>query len=177
MSQPASQTGPVGLATDVIRAANHVRIHLERTVLRPVGLTWTTFDVLQTVCAAGRIDSTSTMVAVGIAKGTLSATVSTLVRRGLLQRDRHVADRRLIDLVPTGAGLQLAPRIQESIAMEEAWLTHHGHLDAVSLAVEVRALVTPLRLPNRRGVPPVRQPTTDECVPSRPAQDQICVTR
>ena len=177
MMQPRPPTGTAGLATELIRTANHLRTHLERTVLRRAGLTWTTFDVLQTVCAAGRIHTTSTMLTVGVAKGTLSAAVDTLVGQGLLQRYPHPGDRRLIDLIPTSDARRLTAHIQETIAREETWLAHHGHLDATALAAQIRAIVTPLRPRERTRAPTQPQPPAGTGEAPRDAQERTCVTR
>jgi MarR family transcriptional regulator, organic hydroperoxide resistance regulator len=103
------------------RAAAALRQHVERTVLRRVNLTWTGFAVLRLVSTQDRIETRVAAAETGIAKGTLTGVVDTLVARDLVHRRRHPDDGRLVLLEPTRAGRSLVRRILPAVRAEEAY--------------------------------------------------------
>ena len=104
---------PVDLAAmavcaNVFRAAQGVRSHLERTVLRRHDLSWTGFATA---------DST------GVARPTISGVADTLERRGLVRREGHETDRRLCRLALTDDGERLIQALFPEFNAGESALT------------------------------------------------------
>ncbi|GIH18955.1 MarR family winged helix-turn-helix transcriptional regulator [Rugosimonospora africana] len=108
-----------GPTTDLVRAANVVRVHLERAVLREFGLRWTGFDILQLVCHRRRVETRTVAAALGISKGTVTGISARLLALGLIRRHTQPADRRRVVLAPTAAGWELTHRIMRRVAAEE----------------------------------------------------------
>jgi DNA-binding MarR family transcriptional regulator len=90
--------------SNIYRAAGAVRNHLERTVLAPHDLTWTSWVVLWVVWIWGEIETRHVADEAGISKGTLTGVANTLESRRLLRRRVHPDDARrvLLSLTPTG---------------------------------------------------------------------------
>jgi DNA-binding MarR family transcriptional regulator len=103
------------------RAANAVRQHVEQMVLRPESLTWTGFSVLRAVLEANRLETRQAAEQAGIAKGTLTGVVDTLVARGLVRRVDHPEDRRLVLLELTRTGHRLVRQLLPAVQREEAF--------------------------------------------------------
>src|SRR5215831_4984140 len=87
--------------SNIYRAANSVRNHLERTVLAPHGLTWTGWVVLWVIWIWGEIESRHVAAEAGGSKGTLTGVQKTLMAKGLVDRRVHsdVARRALLSLI------------------------------------------------------------------------------
>jgi DNA-binding MarR family transcriptional regulator len=94
----------MAVASNLFRAANAVRNHLERTVLQPHDLTWTAFVVLWITWIWERVETRTIADEGGFSKATLSGVLATLEGRALLTRERSEDDRRLVivELTPTG---------------------------------------------------------------------------
>lgn len=108
--------------SNLFRAANAVRNHMERTVLTPADLTWTAFVVLWVTWIWGGAETRVVAEEAGVSKATLSGVLTTLEKRGLLERTKSPEDGRLVlvNLTPSGRRLitKLFPRInaQETVA-------------------------------------------------------------
>jgi DNA-binding MarR family transcriptional regulator len=102
------------------RAATALRQQVEQVLLRKGDLSWTGFAVLYEVWRREPVETRSVSAETGIAKGTLSGVVDVLAERGLLVRQPHPADGRLVLLVATSAGRSLAKRLVSAIRAEEA---------------------------------------------------------
>ncbi|MBQ1052177.1 MarR family transcriptional regulator [Micromonospora sp. C51] len=140
---PPPRPGPLA---QLFRTANTIRAHLEHTVLRDEGMTWTTYDVLVLICARRVIDTRTTAVEIGIAKATLTNTVGLLVDRGLVRRNLHEHDRRRVVLRPTPEGVDLARRIQGRVDAEQTrLLATAGISSGDGLARALRQLATTSR--------------------------------
>ena len=107
----------MAVASNLFRAANAVRNHLEGTVLRPHDLTWTAFVVLWVTWIWEKVETRVIAEEGGFSKATLSGVLSTLEGRGLLVRERSPQDGRLVlvRLTPAGRRLmkQLFPEFNE----------------------------------------------------------------
>jgi len=114
------------------RAANAVRHHVEQAVLRQENLTWTGFVVLREVWAAKKLETRHAAEQAGIAKATLTGVVDTLVRRGLVRRDRHPEDGRLVVLELTRRGQRLIQQLLPVSRDEEEFTL--GYLDNEDIA-------------------------------------------
>lgn len=97
----------MAVASNLFRAANAVRNHLEGTVLQPHDLTWTAFVVLWVTWIWERVETRVIAEEGGFSKATLSGVLKTLEGRGLVRRDRSPDDGRLVlvRLTPTGRRL------------------------------------------------------------------------
>jgi DNA-binding MarR family transcriptional regulator len=124
---------PVDLAAmavcaNVFRAAQGVRSHLERSVLRRHDLSWTGFATLFTIWVWGAQEVRALAESTGVARPTISGVADTLERRGLVRREGHEADRRLCRLALTGDGERLIEALFPEFNAGESALT--ADLDA-----------------------------------------------
>jgi DNA-binding MarR family transcriptional regulator len=99
-----------------------MRQQVEQILLRRGDLSWTEFVVLHEVWRREPVETRSVSAETGVAKGTLSGVVDVLAERGLIQRQPHPADGRLVLLVATPAGRNLAKRVVAAIRAEEAFV-------------------------------------------------------
>jgi DNA-binding MarR family transcriptional regulator len=109
--------------SNVYRAANAVRNHLERTVLAPHDLTWTGWVVLWVVWIWGDLETRHVASEAGISKGTLTGVMSTLENRGLVKRRAHPDDARRVLLALTPKGKKLMTTLFPLFNAEEAFVT------------------------------------------------------
>jgi DNA-binding MarR family transcriptional regulator len=101
----------MAVTSNLFRAANAVRNHLERTVLAPADLTWTAFVVLWVAWIWQTAETRMIAEESGVSKATLSGVLSTLESRGLVTRRRGETDGRLVIVELTPAGKRLMKRL------------------------------------------------------------------
>jgi len=101
----------MAVASNLFRAANSVRNHLERTVLQPHDLTWTAFVVLWVTWIWEPIETRQIAEEGGFSKATLSGVLTTLEGRELVTRERSTADGRLVLVRLTPSGRRLMKRL------------------------------------------------------------------
>jgi MarR family transcriptional regulator, organic hydroperoxide resistance regulator len=101
----------MAVVANVFRVASAARVHLERTVLSEVGLSFTAFTVMWVLWIWGETETRELAVDAGVTKGTLTGVVGTLERRGLVNRRRHAGDGRLVRVSTTAAGNALMARL------------------------------------------------------------------
>jgi DNA-binding MarR family transcriptional regulator len=82
--------------SNLFRASAAVRRHMERRVLATDRLSWTSFVVLWVLWVWGDLESRDLAAAVGISRPTSSGVVTTLERRGYVQRKRNTMDGRMV---------------------------------------------------------------------------------
>ena len=142
---------PVDLAAMAIganlhRAAQAVRGELERTVLRPEGLSFTGFSVLFNLWVWGAMQTRALAASMGCTRATVSTVSDTLERSGLIARAGDAEDRRLVqlDLTPAGRALieDVFPRFN---AGESALVSGLSDAEREVLAGLLRRLVTDAR--------------------------------
>ncbi|MEV6926841.1 MarR family transcriptional regulator [Dactylosporangium sp. NPDC051485] len=141
-------SGPSETVLHLHRAANAVRQHVEQEVLRPRQLTWTGFVVLRSVWAARRIETRHVAEQAGISKATLTGVVDTLSGRGLVRRNNHPDDGRLVLLQLTRKGHRLIRELLPQSQTAEAYALSYlepGELARVTAAL--RGLVDHLERP------------------------------
>jgi DNA-binding MarR family transcriptional regulator len=124
----------------VYRAANAVRGRLTNTVLRPNDLTWTGFLVMWTLWIWDSMETRDIAESVGISKGTLTGVAKTLAARGLIERIPSTADRRLVNLRLSQAGIELMERIYPEFNQTESRIVED--LDTRELSAMTQALRT-----------------------------------
>jgi len=96
---------------NIYRAGGAVRNHLERTVLAPYDLTWTSWVVLWVVWIWGDIETRHVAAEAGISKGTLTGVTNTLQGRKLMKRRTHPDDARRVLLSLTPAGRRMMDKV------------------------------------------------------------------
>lgn len=101
----------MAVTSNLFRAANAVRNHLEGTVLRPHDLTWTAFVVLWVTWIWEKVETRVIAEEGGFSKATLSGVLSTLEGRGLLAREKSPRDGRLVLVRMTPAGRRLMKKL------------------------------------------------------------------
>ena len=94
----------MAVASNVFRAAQAMRAHLERTVLRAEQLSWAGFSMLFNLWIWGPMETRELAASIGCSRATISGVADTLEGRGLVARSGDERDRRLVRLSLTGAG-------------------------------------------------------------------------
>ncbi|MFF3128632.1 MarR family winged helix-turn-helix transcriptional regulator [Streptomyces sp. NPDC057908] len=112
----------MAVVANIYRAASAVRQHLENSVLRGSDLTWTAFVVLWVIWIWGESETRHVAEEAGISKGTLTGVARTLEARGLVERDSHPTDGRLVLLRLTDEGETLMQRVFPQFNEEEAFV-------------------------------------------------------
>jgi DNA-binding MarR family transcriptional regulator len=115
----------MAVVSNLFRAANAVRNHLERSVLAPADLTWTAFVVLWITWIWERVETRVIATEGGFSKATLSGVLTTLETRGLVERSRSESDGRLVDVTLTPAGAKLMRSLFPKFNAEERAVTRH----------------------------------------------------
>jgi DNA-binding MarR family transcriptional regulator len=117
----------MAVAANVWRAAQAVRGHLERTVLRAEGLSWAGFSALFNLWVWDAMETRALARSMGVARPTVSGVIDTLQARGLVQRTGDARDRRLCRVALTAAGREtieeLFPRFNRGEAAVTGGLT------------------------------------------------------
>jgi len=132
----------MAVVSNVYRAANAIRNHLERTILAPHGLTWTGWVVLWVIWIWGEIESRHVAAEAGVSKGTLTGVQKTLTAKGLVDRTVHPEDARRVLLSLTGDGERLMAAVFPEFNEVEAWMTTGlSAAEKRELARGLRALV------------------------------------
>ena len=102
------------------RVAAIVRNHMERTVLAPDGLSWSAFSALLVLWVRGDQEARHLAQQCGVSKGTLTGIVSTLEGRGLVLRNAHPSDGRLVVMSLTTKGRSTVKRLFPKFNRQEA---------------------------------------------------------
>jgi len=97
----------MAVTSNLFRAANSVRNHLERTVLAKADLSWTAFVVLWVTWIWEPIETRQIAVEGGFSKATLTGVLSTLEKRSLITRTKSKDDGRLVIVQLTNKGRKL----------------------------------------------------------------------
>jgi MarR family transcriptional regulator, organic hydroperoxide resistance regulator len=113
--------------SNIYRAANVVRNHMERKVLADEDLSWAAFTVLFVLWIWGEQQTRHLAVEAGVTKGTLTGVLKTLEKRGLTKRQAHDEDGRLVlvSLEPKGEAVieRLFPAFNASEAQVSSALS------------------------------------------------------
>jgi DNA-binding MarR family transcriptional regulator len=103
----------------IVRAADAMRRHLTEAALTEHGLTWRGFVVLWAACEHPGIETRALAELADVSKGTLTGVVTTLERRGFVDRVGDHADRRLVHVHPTAAGQALVRAVLPAVEAAE----------------------------------------------------------
>ncbi|MCL2780189.1 MAG: MarR family transcriptional regulator [Actinomycetia bacterium] len=142
LSELSVDTTAMGAVNNIYRAFAALRNHLERTVLVPHDLTWTSWVVLWVVWIWESIETRHVAEEAGISKGTLTGVATTLEKRGLISRGTHPGDGRRVLLTLTPKGKRLAKSLYPLVnAQEAAALGALSEQEAASLSTMARKIV------------------------------------
>ena len=123
--------------SNIYRAANAIRHHMEQKVLADEDLSWAAFTVLFVLWIWGDQQTRHLAAEAGVTKGTLTGVLKTLEKRGLARRRAHDADGRLVlvSLEPKGVGVieRLFPAFNQGEAFVSASLTEQEKNQLASL--------------------------------------------
>src|SRR6201997_636651 len=113
--------------SNIYRAANVIRNHMERKVLADEDLSWAAFTVLFVLWIWGDQQTRHLAAEAGVTKGTLTGVLKTLEKRGLARRRGHDEDGRLVlvSLEPKGVAAieRLFPAFNAGEALVSASLS------------------------------------------------------
>ena len=123
--------------SNIYRAANVIRNHMERKVLADEDLSWAAFTVLFVLWIWGEQQTRDLAAEAGVTKGTLTGVLKTLEKRGLARRRAHESDGRLVlvSLEPKGLGVieRLFPAFNQGEAFVSASLSEREKDQLASL--------------------------------------------
>ena len=128
---------------NIYRAASAVRVRAERELLNEQNLTWGGFTLLWVLWVWGTMDSSSLAAECGVAKGTMTGMVTTLEKRGLVERNRDSDDRRRVEVGLTTAGTDLIAELYLRFNKLEIALTDGlSAKDQQQLSTLLRRIIT-----------------------------------
>jgi MarR family transcriptional regulator, organic hydroperoxide resistance regulator len=106
--------------SNIYRAANAIRHHMERHVLAEADLSWAAFTVLFVLWIWGDQQTRHLAAEAGVTKGTLTGVLKTLEKRGLARRRAHGEDGRLVLVSLEPGGLRVIERLFPAFNAGEA---------------------------------------------------------
>ena len=106
--------------SNIYRAANVIRNHLERKVLADEDLSWAAFTVLFVLWIWGDQQTRHLAAEAGVTKGTLTGVLKTLEKRGLARRRSHEDDGRLVLVGLEPKGVAVIERLFPAFNLGEA---------------------------------------------------------
>ena len=106
--------------SNIYRAANVIRNHLERQVLADEDLSWAAFTVMFVLWIWGDQQTRHLAEEAGVTKGTLTGVVKTLEKRGLARRRAHDGDGRLVLVGLEAKGSAVIERLFPAFNVGEA---------------------------------------------------------
>lgn len=131
--------------SNIYRATTAIRNHLEQTVLRDTGLTWTGFVVMWVVWIWDDIETAHAAKEAGISKGTLTGVVKTLESYRYVQRTRHETDGRRVVLSLSRSGRKLMEGLFPAFNKQEAYVVRGlSDKQRADLANSLRTIVEQL---------------------------------
>lgn len=128
--------------SNLFRASAAVRRHMERKVLAADRMSWTSFVALWVLWVWGEMESRDLAAAVGISRPTSTGVVSTLERRGWVERRRNAEDGRMVRVRLTPAGERKIAALFPRFNQEEHAVTAHLSPDQqAALAALLRSML------------------------------------
>ncbi len=106
--------------SNIYRAANAIRHHMEQQVLAEEDLSWAAFTVLFVLWIWGDQQTRHLAAEAGVTKGTLTGVLKTLEKRGLARRRGHAEDGRLVLVSLEPKGREVIERLFPAFNMGEA---------------------------------------------------------
>jgi DNA-binding MarR family transcriptional regulator len=111
--------------SNLFRASAAIRRHMESKVLSADRLSWTSFVALWVLWVWGEMESRDLAAAVGVSRPTSTGVVTTLERRGFVQRRRNAADGRMVRVSLTDLGRTKIEELFPRFNAEEVAVTAH----------------------------------------------------
>ena len=111
--------------SNLFRASAAIRRHMEAKVLADDRLSWTSFVAMWVLWVWGEMESRDLASAVGISRPTSTGVVSTLERRGFVQRRKSAEDGRMVRVSLTAKGERTIERLFPRFNAEEVAVTAH----------------------------------------------------
>lgn len=112
----------MAVMTNLWRASQALKMAAERTVLKESDLSWASFSTLYIVWIWGPIETREIARSQGVSRATVTSTVGTLERKGLVRRKTHPRDRRLVIVELTDVGLRTIDAVYPNFNQVEAAL-------------------------------------------------------
>src|SRR5579863_3789310 len=109
--------------SNIYRAANAIRHHMEQKVLADEDLSWAAFTVLFVLWIWGDQQTRHLAAEAGVTKGTLTGVLKTLEKRGLVRRQAPESDGRLVLVSLEPKGLGVIERLFPAFNMGEAFVS------------------------------------------------------
>lgn len=97
----------MSVVTNLYRAAQLLRVEMEREVLSPYKLSWTGFSLLYNLWIWGAMETRKLAKSMGVTVATVSSISNTLERKELCSREVDSRDRRLVLLHLTDKGKEV----------------------------------------------------------------------
>ncbi|WP_232698567.1 MarR family winged helix-turn-helix transcriptional regulator [Brevibacillus daliensis] len=97
----------MSICSNIYRAAQRLRVTMERDLLANYSLSWTGFDLLHNLWIWEWMESRGLAKSMGVTVATISSISNTLERKNLVQRRVNPRDRRLVELGITDQGRQV----------------------------------------------------------------------
>ena len=113
--------------SNIYRAANAIRNHMEQQVLAEEDLSWAAFTVLFVLWIWGDQQTRHLAAEAGVTKGTLTGVLKTLEKRGLARRRGHDADGRLVLVSLEPKGQEVIERLFPAFNRGEAQVSARPH--------------------------------------------------
>lgn len=110
------------LISNLFRAGNAVKNHLEQTVLAKYELSWTAFVVLWVTWIWAPIETRDIAAEVGTSKPTLTGVLKTLEKKALIVKSQSKTDKRLVVVTLTKAGKKVMRELFPDFNKEEIFL-------------------------------------------------------
>lgn len=121
--------GAMAVIANVWRAAQKARSQLERSVLRPQGLSWGGFSLLFNLWIWGPMETRALAASMSCTRPSVSSLCDTLQRDGLVRRSGDEADRRLVRVDLTARGRRMIEGVYPRFNAGEAQLVSGLSLD------------------------------------------------
>ncbi len=132
----------MAVAANVWRAAQAVRAHLERTVLRAEDLSWGGFSVLFNLWVWDGMEPRELARSMACSRPTVTGLTGTLERRALVRRMGHASDGRRVVLSLTDEGRRTIEAVFPRFNQGEVRVTRDlGEEDKAALAQLLRRVV------------------------------------
>ena len=109
--------------SNIYRAANAIRNHMERHVLAEEDLSWAAFTVLFVLWIWGDQQTRHLAAEAGVTKGTLTGVLKTLEKRDLAQRRGHEEDGRLVMVTLRPRGREVIEHLFPAFNTGEAYVS------------------------------------------------------
>ena len=127
--------------SNIYRAANAIRNHMEQKVLAEEDLSWAAFTVLFVLWIWGEQQTRDLAAEAGVTKGTLTGVLKTLEKRGLARRRAHESDGRLVMVSLEPKGLGVIERLRVTPVSRVALLFGRALRDMFSIVLQSLILI------------------------------------